>query len=98
MAHPMANWMESPKYTKPHERDGHKIDDQSDEGDAAGSGKCKKKKHHPDEGDAGCLVKFQKLKDHAGLWRNLKGCFVAGDAAFFLLTFKKQRCHSDEIQ
>ena len=95
MAYPMANWMESPKYTKPQESDGHKIDDQSDEGDAAGSGKGKKKKHHPDEGDVDCLVKFPKLKDHAGLWRNLKRCFVAGDAAFSLPTFKKQRCHSD---
>jgi len=95
MAHPMANWMESPKYTKPQEPDGHKIDDQSDEADTAGSGKGKKKKHHPDEGDAGCLVKFPKLKDHAGLLRNLMRCFVAGDAAFSLPTFKKQRCHSD---
>ncbi len=98
MAYPMANWMESPKYTKSQERDGHKIDDQSDEGDAAGSGKCKKQKHHPDEGDAGCLAKFQKQKHHegdAGLWPKLKRCFVAGDAVFFLPMFKKQKCHSD---
>ena len=35
------------------------------------------------------------LKDHAGLWRNLKRCFVADDAVLSLPTFKKQRCHSD---
>ncbi len=56
IAYLMANWMESPKYTKPQELDGHKIDDQSDEGDAAGSGKGKKKKHQPDEGDADCFA------------------------------------------
>ena len=95
MAHPMANWMQSSQYAKPEEQDGHEIDDKSDEGDAACSGKCKKQKHHPDEGDAGCLAKFQKLKHHAGLWRKLKRCFVAGDAAFFLPTFKKQKSHSD---
>ena len=87
--------MDSPKYTKSQVLDGHTINDQSDEGHAVSSDKDKKKKHHPDEGDAGCLVKFPKLKDHAGLLRNLMRCFVAGDAAFSLPTFNKQKCHSD---